>query len=789
MGKKVRISAIKRNNQKRTKLTRQGKIKTQRHKPAKTHVQKAVTSHPESIEEEEESDHGQDLMDMVEEDDLNFLREAISNKSYHLLKEVHLNERGDVRRKEKSKGRTNEEMFEEMYESDMSRIIEGKGTEKVRMLLPTKTRNGVVEKRLISECNDRDAETRSNEVHNRVQTEDCMEMETLLRNEEKNENAGPVSVIELVACREQLLRSKRLKIGLLSSSLLEAPELKSENFRALLELMEETDPQVWITVRKLATVSLLEVFKDLLPSYNILQSQEEGVKLKKSTLALRDHETTLLSNYKRYLQKLEKMSGVLRKKRGDTRQLKQHEIELGELSVTCLCDLLTTHPYFNYSVNIASFLIPLLDNKHQFVREYVAKCISRVFEQDKRIELSLTIVRKLNQYIKLKAHSVHPQVVTVLLSLRIKDVNLDKEKEDETKQRKLMSHKQRILALSKRERKKNKKLEQVERELLETKAEENKLSKEKLLTEITGIVFTVYFRILKQAPNSKILSICLEGLAKFAHCINLEFYQDLMTAIDQLMEHGNPSLRDQLHCIQCVFIILSGQGSALNLDPYRFYVHLYKNLLNIHCGKTQSETEILIKTLLQVLIHRRKRIARDRLTAFIKRIAIVTLQSQHNVAASILAIIKQSLQLGKAADVLLDTDCSTGDGFYQPELQEPECCNADRSALWELAALQRHYHSTVQKLARNVAWGVPSTGEGSLPPEIAKLSPEQLYIDFDPTGVVFKPAVPVPKPTKSTGSLTTHRFINSDFEDYINTIINNELPKAGCIDYYKAINS
>lgn len=35
------------------------------------------------------------------------------------------------------------------------------------------------------------------------------------------------------------------------------------------------------------------------------------------------------------------------------------------------------------------------------------------------------------------------------------------------------------------------------------------------------------------------------------------------------MEEGNLNLKDQLHCIQCVFTILSGQGSALNLDPYR----------------------------------------------------------------------------------------------------------------------------------------------------------------------------------------------------------------------------
>lgn len=109
---------------------------------------------------------------------------------------------------------------------------------------------------------------------------------------------------------------------------------------------------------------------------------------------------------------------------------------------------------------------------------------------------------------------MHPEVITVLLSLRIKDVDLDKEKEEETKQRKLMSHKQRILALSRRERKKSKKLEQVEKELLETKAEENKQTKSKILTEITSVIFTIYFRVLKQAPNSKVLSVCLEGLAK-----------------------------------------------------------------------------------------------------------------------------------------------------------------------------------------------------------------------------------------------------------------------------------
>lgn len=42
-------------------------------------------------EESEESDHGEDMLGMVEEDDLSFLKQAISNKSYSLLRQVRYN--------------------------------------------------------------------------------------------------------------------------------------------------------------------------------------------------------------------------------------------------------------------------------------------------------------------------------------------------------------------------------------------------------------------------------------------------------------------------------------------------------------------------------------------------------------------------------------------------------------------------------------------------------------------------------------------------------------------------
>lgn len=89
--KKPKLSKIKRNNQTKTKLSKQGKLKGRRHKKPKKQPQKAVPPPKEEVEEEE-SDHGEDLMDMVEEDDLNFLKKAISDKSYNLVKQIRLTE-------------------------------------------------------------------------------------------------------------------------------------------------------------------------------------------------------------------------------------------------------------------------------------------------------------------------------------------------------------------------------------------------------------------------------------------------------------------------------------------------------------------------------------------------------------------------------------------------------------------------------------------------------------------------------------------------------------------------
>lgn len=153
-------------------------------------------------------------------------------------------------------------------------------------------------------------------------------------------------------------------------------------------------------------------------------------------------------------------------------------------------------------------------------------------------------------------------------------------------------------------------LDKLDKEMLETKAEENVKSHMNNLTEITKLVFLIYFRILKTAPRSKLLTACLEGLAKlvllnlyhrcfssigffvlyrYSHSINLEFYHDILTVLDSVIKKHQLNVYEQLCCIKTIFVILSGQGSVINIDPVHFYSHLYRVIPDLDCCKSRND--------------------------------------------------------------------------------------------------------------------------------------------------------------------------------------------------------
>uniref|UniRef100_U5EWB9 NOC3-like protein n=1 Tax=Corethrella appendiculata TaxID=1370023 RepID=U5EWB9_9DIPT len=788
--KKVKISSAKRGHHEKHKQNF-GKSKKllQKEKQLKDNIffsnkNKIITNNQSSFEKrrkkqpkpelKKHEQNVEEILDMIDSDSDDYDFHGMATK----------------RRKQMNEEDENQNVDTLEYEYQQYSQIEQNDNGEVKILLPIKTKSGIVSQSATvlekKESNNQDSKVIVDK--NNVDVNYKLDVELTDVTENKKDS---VTTAELLIEREENIQKQKFFIGVTCANILEKPEERIKNISTLLDMLSKTNKSGKVNllpVRKICIISIVEVFKDIIPEYRIGIVDTETQNLKKATLARVNYENSLLTYYKKYLTILENFTLKLQKKRYQVNTTTIDQVQIAEIATQCMCDLLIAHPYFNYGMNIAQLLVNLLNHGNVNLRNTVHSCFVIIFKSDNRYDLSKHIVRHINNLVKKKQHNVYPELVSCLKYLQIKDINLNIEKEKELKKRKLEAHKSRLINMSRKERKRKKKLTELEKELFETKAEENKQIKNSKLTEITKLVFTIFFRILKTAPTSKLLSVTLEGLSKFAHTINIEFFSDLIEILNNILLNAELGYREQLHCIQTVFTILSGQGDALNIDPARFYTHLYKNLLQVNAGKNHEYIEPILATLDNVLLKRRKTISYHRYIAFIKRLLMMSLQLLHNSCLGCLGIVKTALQLNSSLDILLDTDSILGSGNYNPEIEEPEFCSANSTCIYEIASLQRHYHPIVRKFANNIANSVSASGNGMLSSEIGKLSPIELYNQYDSTKMIFNPAILPNKNTTVKNNTREHIFTEENFEQFcvqhIKLSLNEDTTNALKLNFY-----
>ena len=741
-GAKRKISKVKRSNQKMNKMVKQGKVKPKT-KPMYL---------PPSSRQPNKSEKGAEWLtpevkkkwrDDLEQDRdkaLDQLAEQVSGTDLEFLKKMNVG----VKRKHDS---DDDEDLEELERAAEERIEAERNSEKkVKGLLPIKTKSGVKQRFQEVEEQDEDEEDEAEGAGDEDEEE----------GEDDNINEGQqYSVVELYAQRKEVIAEMKITIGSLASNFLENPEERIMNLEKLVKMLDSGDQpkSVNLTIDRLAAMSILELLKHVTPGYPIKhQDLKEGERLKKDTLKLVMYESALLKCYKNYLVKLEKLVNMIKgKTKMDKATSKQATFFL-----SCMCQLLVAHPHFNFAKNILHAIIPILSSSNSEARDTVKNCLEEVFKSDMRGEISLEAVRLINHLVKSRKHSVRPEVVSVLLCLRIKHVDLDKEKNEEIDRKKMESRKKKLLEkskISKQEKKRRKKLEALEKELLIARGEEGKKVKEKYFTEVTKLVFTIYFRILKSHPRSQLMGAVLEGLSKFAHIINIEFFSDLINVFQQLLESQSLSYRDTLLATGTVFKILSGQGESLNIDPTSFYTHLYSSLLSLSLLTSPSSFPLAMSSLHDMLISRRKKVSKSKVLAFTKRLSTVCLQLDHAGAMSTLALLRQLFTTHPITSQLLDSEHEVGSGIFDPGLRDPEHCNASNTTCWELSLLARHYHPTTHTMVTHVTAFCPSQGDKSLVQSL-KLSPDKMYGEYTAENMSFNPPVKPPESKKKRGKMT-----------------------------------
>ncbi|KAM7103129.1 nucleolar complex protein 3 homolog isoform 1-T1 [Ciconia maguari] len=700
----------------------------------------------EKREEEEEEDALP--LDMMDEDDLK-LMEDLSQKASFLTRDLSSNEPVHVKKRK-------HESVIDKYEK-VPRRMQTEPEKELIHLLPIKDKGGII------------PQTMEKPVLNAAQDEeDTEEME-----EAEDFNEEPLPVLtpeEMAAQRRQKLQERKMHIAALASAILSEPDNNIKKLKELRAMLMEQDPNVAVIVRKLVMVSLMEIFKDIVPSYKIrpLTEAEKATKVKKETQKLREYEEGLVSQYKFYLENLEQTIKDWKQrklKKSNVISLKAYK-GLAEIAVKCLCELLVALPHFNFHNNIIVLIVPLMNDASKMISELCFEAVKKLFKQDKLGYASLGVVKVISGLVRSRNYDVRPEVLKVFLHLRIKEVELQKDSEDIAPKKKFMTYKEKRKNLSRMQRKWKKAEEKLERELLEAEASESKEKKLKLHTETLNIVFVTYFRILKKAQKSPLLPAVLEGLAKFAHLINVEFFDDLLIVLHSLIASGGLSYRESLHCILSAFHILSGQGDVLNIDPMKFYTHLYKTLFSLHAGGTNDDIGIVLQCLDVMFAKRRKQVSQQRALAFLKRLSTLALHVLPNSSVGILATNRVFMQTFPKMDLLLDNE-SQGSGVYLPELDEPEHCNAQNTALWELHLLQRHYHPTVQKFAAHLTVGAPTEGSGALSLDLSQMPATELFEAYSMRGMTFNPPVASVTPKRKDTFSQMDSFIDEELNSQL----------------------
>ncbi|KAJ7156004.1 nucleolar complex-associated protein-domain-containing protein [Mycena crocata] len=477
-----------------------------------------------------------------------------------------------------------------------------------------------------------------------------------------------------------------------------------------------------LIIRKLAILSQLAVFKDIIPGYRIrsLTEKEKGEKVSQMVSRTRDWEQGLVVVYQTYLRGLEA-------------ELKARS-ELADIALNTMCTLLTELTHFNFRVNLMSCIVARLSKKSwDKASDQCLDTIIKVFRADLTGTASLEVVRLLNRMVKEKRFNIHPTVLSCLLHLRLKTElgvrasESHTDKPDQPKRNSYNKDAQRRAKgkptaqphLSKKGRKALKEKKEIDREFREAEAEVDKEERAVTHTETLKLLFVLYFRIIKNPRPTPLLPAALQGISKYAHLVNIDFFKDLLKVLKELVAREadddddeedevdmSKDVQHRLQCIVTAFELLSGQGEALNIDLSDFISRLYALILPLSLADPGTGPADMLFRALDIVFSPRTFGAAAppwRAAAFAKRLLTAALHWPPASALRALDFVGGLLAKDMKLAALLSTEERALDGAYRADVDDPQLCNPFGTCFWELVALGgQHWDARVRAEAQKV---------------------------------------------------------------------------------------
>lgn len=572
-----------------------------------------------------------------------------------------------------------------------------------------------------------------------------------------------------IPARQQILEAKE-ELARIASLVNEDPE---EHIHALKTLAALADSEN-TTVKKLALATQVAIFKDLIPGYRIRPLSEEamGEKISKDVKKLRTFEQRLVTGYQAYVEHL----GRLAKSSGSKNE---QTASVASVAISCACNLITAVPHFNFRGELLKLIIGKLSTRRvdaDFVR--CREALEKLFESDEEGNASLEAVTMLTKMMKGKNYHFDESVLNTFLHLRLLSEfahkasynSVDKAEDQQVNGKKI---KQKREFRTKRLRKELKEKKAIEKEFKEADAAVSHEERDRMQAETLKMVFVAYFRILK-ARSPKLMGAVLEGLARYAHLINQDFFGDILEALRDIITTAEVSAaaevsededaeddddddddevpernltRESLLCVITAFALLEGQDAAkaastLKLDLSFFITHLYRTLhpvsLNpdielsskslhlpdpnapesrISTNKINVQTTIvlLIRSLSSVLLPAAslRAVPPLRVAAFAKQLITISLHLPEKSCTAMLGLLNRITKShGKKVAPLWNTEERRGDGVFDALKGEVEGSNAFAGTVWEGELLKKHFAPSVREAVQGVERNVREAMKG-----------------------------------------------------------------------------
>lgn len=496
--------------------------------------------------------------------------------------------------------------LEQDYET---KARKGKKKEKESTRLPVKTSDGRLQHIHVPED---DAES--------VDDEDWLEGKDLSGDEAEEE--APVQEEPEVPVQQQILEAQE-DLAKIAVALNEEPEENPGAFKALAKYNHSKV----LAIQKLALITQLSVYKDVIPGYRIRQATEDGPeeKLSKDVKTLRNYEQSLVAGYQAYLKELTKHAKAGKKAATGKGQ------SIASIAITCACTLLNSVPHFNFRGDLLKIIVGKLSTRR--VDDDFNKCtkaIETLFQDDEEGRPAMEAVSLLSKMMRAREYQVDETVVNVFLHLRLLSEFSGKGSKDHVDQDREATlngkkPKQKKEFRTKKARKHMREQKALEKDMANADALVSHEERDRMQSDTLKLVFATYFRVLK-ARVPHLMGAVLEGLAKYAHLINQDFFGDLLEALKDLIRYSdafedddeaddedgdddkeqdaaftavrNPS-REALLCTVTAFALLAGQDAHnaradLHLDLSFFTTHLYQTLLPLSLN---ADLELSAKSL------------------------------------------------------------------------------------------------------------------------------------------------------------------------------------------------